>query len=395
MVTQPIRVVVIDDTALVRDLLGVQLGVLGYAPTVAEDGESGLALVRAAPPDLVLCDLRMPGMDGLAVLKVLREEFPRLPVVVMSGAGLLNDAINALKLGAWDYVEKPFTEMGLRHAIDHAVEKARLLEENRLYRTHLEEVNRKLAGSYSLLAQDEDAGRQIQFHLLPRNHLKFGPFEFSRDLAPSAYLSGDFLDAFALDAHRFAFYIADVSGHGVSSALVTVMLRAFMQRELEGFVRRNDDLIVSPARLLEKLNDELLGEALEKHLTIFYGVIDSSQDSLVYANAGHFPWPLLFDGERSVTLEMPAAPIGLFLHSQYKETRLALPQRMVLAAFSDGLLEVLPHDALPAKLAFLAKLFGRLDVTVEDAARELGLKEAVHLPDDVAMFLIKRGDAHG
>jgi len=304
---------------------------------------------------------------------------------------LLGDAIGALKLGAWDYVEKPFTEAALKHAIDKALEKSTLLDENRRYRAHLEEINAKLSGSLRLLAEDEDAGRQIQFRMLPRNHQRFGPFELSRELAPSAYLSGDFLDAFTIDARRWGFYLADVSGHGVSSALVTVLLRAFMQRQLEAFVRRGDPLILSPAKLLARLNDEVLGENLDKHLTIFYGVIDNEESSLTYGSGGHYPWPQLFDGTRTVRLEQPAPPIGLFPRAVYVEARVALPERAVLAAYSDGLLEILPQPTLQAKLDFLSTVFSRLEVTVEDAADRLRLRETAHLPDDVAILIIKRG----
>ncbi len=388
-------ILVVDDTQNVRRATIAQLKQMGFDATGAEDGLRALEEVARCKPDLVLCDLRMPRMDGLAFLAEMQKAHVDTPVIVMSGAGLLDDAIGALQLGAWDYVEKPFLSAALEHAIGRALERARLIEENRRYRAHLEDVNRELRASLRLLADDEDAGRQIQHRMLPENHQRFGPFEFSRELLPSAFLSGDFIDAFAIDARRWGFYLADVSGHGVPSALVTILVRGFVQRHVADFVGGRDDLVASPARLLRALNDELLREDLDKHVTMFFGVIDNAEGSLTYANAGHFPWPLVHDGRRTVQLEQPGSPLGLTAKPEYVEHRLPLPNDLVLAAFSDGLLDILPHAELSAKERFLTALFGRSDVTVEQVLRDLRLDGSARLPDDVAMLLIKRGGDDG
>ena len=333
------RVLVVDDSEPVRRALVVYLGQLGFDARAAEDGVSGLEEVQREPPDLVLCDLRMPRIDGLQLLEAVHAQLPELPVVVMSGAGLVSDAIGALKRGAWDYIEKPIIVLDvLEHSVRRALERADLLQENRRHRAHLEQVNRELQASLRLLADDEDAGRQIQARMLPRSHQRFGPFDVSCAVVPAAFLSGDFIDAFAIDDHRWAFYLADVAGHGVSSALVTVLLRAFVQRHAAEHARTGDGLVLSPARLLERLNEELSKDDLEKHLTIFYAVVDSREGSLLCANAGHFPWPLLFDGERVIDIEQPGIPAGIMPGTRYRELRMALPPRMVLAVFSDGLL---------------------------------------------------------
>jgi sigma-B regulation protein RsbU (phosphoserine phosphatase) len=389
------RILVIDDTEAVRHALIVYLGQLGYAARGAEDGVSGLEELQRDPPDLILCDLRMPRMDGLQLLAAVHARSPELPVVVMSGAGLVHDAIGALKLGAWDYIEKPIVVLDvLEHSVKKALERAALLEENRRYRANLEQMNLELHASLQLLADDEDAGRQIQARMLPRSRQRFGPFDVSSAVVPAAFLSGDFVDAFPIDDLRWGFYLADVAGHGVSSALVTVLLRAFVQRHAAEHARTGDRLVLSPARLLERLNEELSKDDLAKHLTIFYGVIDSEQGSLTCANAGHFPWPLLYDGTRTVDIEQPGLPVGLMPGTKYREVSMPLPPSMVLAVFSDGLLELLPHPGLAEKQAFLRSLFGRSTVTVEQLRKDLHLEGGVSLPDDVAILLIKRGDGH-
>jgi serine phosphatase RsbU (regulator of sigma subunit) len=380
---------------MVRRFIVRYLERVGFSTVQAADGNQGLDIIREHKPDLVLCDLRMPVLDGLDLLKIVREEFPDLPVIVMSGEGLLQDAIGALKLGAWDYISKPIEGVVLEHAINKALEKANLIEENRRYRANLETLNRELRASLRLLAEDEDAGRQIQFRMLPRNHQRFGPYLFTRDVVPSTFLSGDFIDAFFIDQRHFGFYLADVSGHGVSSALVTVLLRTFVQRQVASFTRAADHLILSPARLLTRLNEEMAREDLEKHLTIFYGIIDLEENLLLYANAGHFPWPILHTSEETIVLEQPGVPVGMVPGSRYEEHRIPLPDPMILSVFSDGVLEVLPQATLNEKLAFLRAFFGRLDVTVEQARRELHLNDGSPLPDDVAVLIIQRGGEDG
>jgi sigma-B regulation protein RsbU (phosphoserine phosphatase) len=301
--------------------------------------------------------------------------------------------VTALHRGASDYIEKPFAAMEvIDRAVERALERADLLAENRRYCESLEQVNCELRRTLCLLTDDEDAARKIQAQMLPRNRQQFGPYEFTREVVPAAYLSGDFIDAFALDTHRWGFYLADVAGHGVSSALVAVLLRTFVRRHAAEHTRAGggEGHVLSPARLLDRLNEELCTNDLDKHVTIFYGVIDSRESTLLYANAGHFPWPILFDGERAVEIEQPGVPAGLLRSTRYGEHALTLPRNLVLAVFSDGLLEILPHADLIGKQAFLRALFGRPEVTVEQVRKDLRLDER-SLPDDVAMLLIKRG----
>src|SRR5512133_1201215 len=361
MASRPERIAVIDDTDMVRTIVSRHLERLGFKTLQAEDGDVGLNVIRANKLELVLCDLRMPTMDGLEVLKTVKEEFPDLPVIVMSGEGLLEDAIGALKLGAWDYISKPIEPAVLEHAVKKALEKAVLIDENRRHRAHLEKLNRELKATLRLLAEDEDAGRQIQFRMLPRNHQHFGPYLFTRDVVPSAFLSGDFIDAFAIDQRHFGFYLADVSGHGVSSALVTVLLRTFVQRQVASFIQSGDALVLSPAKLLMRLNEEMAHDDLDKHLTMFYGIVDLVENSLLYANAGHFPWPILVDGDKVQLLEEPGVPVGVVSGTRYEEHRTPLGAQMSLAVFSDGVLEILPQPSLDEKLDFLRTFFGRLN----------------------------------
>ncbi|HEV8547462.1 MAG TPA: fused response regulator/phosphatase [Polyangiaceae bacterium] len=385
------RIVVVDDSKQVQEAIARQLGRLGFTTIRAGDGNKGLEVIREHAPELVLCDLRMPNVDGLELLATVRREFPDMPFVVMSGEGLVADAVGALKLGAWDYIEKPIEFAALEHAIQKALERAALIEQNRRYRNELEALNLELRTSLKLLADDEEAGRQIQFRMLPKNDLRFGHYRVTRELVPSRFLSGDFIDAFRIDAGHFGFYLADVAGHGVASALVTVLLRTFVQRELARYEHGGEASILSPGHLLMRLNDDLAKDDLGKHLTIFFGVVEQARDVLAYATAGHFPWPILYDGQTATALEHASTPAGMLPGARYAEHRKQLRPGACLSIFSDGLLDALGEKPLRDKLAFVREYFGRPDVNIENARRELGFSSPFELPDDVAVLIIQRG----
>lgn len=158
---QPRKILTIDDERMVRRSLRHFLEDLGYDVVEAENGRQGIEQARTAAPDLILLDLRMPELDGLQTLSLLQQEFATIPVIVISGTGDIQEVVEALRRGAWDYLTKPLTNMTvLEHAVDKALERARLRRENLAYQESLEaEVNKR---TYELeqACNQLDANRQ-------------------------------------------------------------------------------------------------------------------------------------------------------------------------------------------------------------------------------------------
>jgi two-component system nitrogen regulation response regulator NtrX len=116
-------ILIVDDEPNIRRMVGALLAAEGYDVREAADGATGVAQAEAAEPDVVLLDLMMPGeLDGLGALARLRERFPDLPVVMMSGRAGLADAVQATRLGAFTFLEKPLTPEGVLLALAAAVE---------------------------------------------------------------------------------------------------------------------------------------------------------------------------------------------------------------------------------------------------------------------------------
>lgn len=397
MTSEVARLLVIDDDAAVRDSMIAYLEASGYAVDAASGGREGLALFEANPPDVVLLDIKMPQMDGLEVLKALDDHPANIPVIVISGAGVMSDVVQALRYGASDYLIKPIGDMAvLEHSIERCLQQGRLQRENRRYRQQLEEANRDLQQSLSLLEQDQQAGRHVQLKMLPATPFHIGPYEFSHRILPSLLLSGDLVDYYTVGDRHIVFFIADVSGHGASSAFVTVLLKNLFARKRSDFTHRRDRIVLSPPAMLERANRELLDTGIGKYATLCVAVLDIAENTLRYSVAGHLPTPVLCSTEGCRYLPGSGPPAGLFADAQYHEEWLQLPPHFTLTLFSDGVLEMVPGDGVIAREAGLLERLTPQADSVEAVVAALGLLGAEGLPDDVAILMVRRtaGD-HG
>ncbi len=165
LVKKPV-ILTIDDEAVVRNTIQAYLEDYDFTVETAENGKVGLELINNKKFDLVLVDLRMPEVDGLEVLSILRDLQPDLPTIVISGTGEIGDVVEALRLGAWDYLLKPISDLNiLRHAIDKCLERARLIIENRLYQLNLEglvkQKTRELEGINSRLKEVVESNKKL------------------------------------------------------------------------------------------------------------------------------------------------------------------------------------------------------------------------------------------
>lgn len=133
----PARILVVDDERSMRDLLAITLRQAGYEVVLSEGGESAVDALRTDTFDLVITDLRMRKVDGLGVLRAAREHSPGTLVLVMTAYASTETAVEAMKLGAYDYLTKPFKLDEIRLTVEKALERKRLQDENRALRREL------------------------------------------------------------------------------------------------------------------------------------------------------------------------------------------------------------------------------------------------------------------
>ncbi len=390
------QLLVIDDDAMVRQSIMAFLQDAGYRVHAEPSGAAGIDWFRRHKPDLVLTDLRMPDCDGLTILRMVKEIDPDVPVIVISGMGMVNDVAEALRLGAADYLVKPLVDMEvLIHSIKQALQILDLHRENARYRDELEVANRELRDYIRVLERDQQAGHKVQTNLLPPTPVTYQNVCLSHRIMPSLYLSGDFIDYGLISNRYVTFYLTDVSGHGASSAFVTVWLKQLIRRMIRErrVFKHGAEFEVDVAEWVAFINRELIQSKFETHLTCFVGILDIKTRQMRYVLAGHLPMPVLVEqsGEARF-LEGKGKPVGIFADATWTVYQVALPENASLVVFSDGILEILPAKDLIAKEQCLLDLLNGSNGQLQTISERLGLDDLQDAPDDIAILTLNLGD---
>ncbi len=153
------RILVVDDEAAIRDSMRMILEYEGYEFLGAPSGQDAITAVERDGPDMVFLDIKMPGMDGLDVLGRIKGISDQLPVVMISGHGTVSTAVEATKLGAFDFIEKPLASDRVLLTIRNALDQSRLRDENKSLRRAVE-VRHEMVGTSPSLKQIVDAVRR-------------------------------------------------------------------------------------------------------------------------------------------------------------------------------------------------------------------------------------------
>ncbi len=144
------RVLAVDDEPNMRRLLEITLRQAGYQPLIAANGREALEILKKDGADIVISDLHMPQMDGISLLKQMRESDINIPVIIVTAHGEIDSAVNAMKLGASDYILRPFDLKTIELALDRALSIARLKEENDFLKAEIEGEKTLIGASKSI-----------------------------------------------------------------------------------------------------------------------------------------------------------------------------------------------------------------------------------------------------
>ena len=388
------NVLVIDDNGARAESLAKVVAGAGYQVNVVTDVvNSAFSLSTNSDLDVILCELDLKGVPWGDARRTLSEMDIQVPAIMFSDNAELSNMTTALRLGASDFFVRPVEGVdALYKSIDRCIRQRRMRRELQESRKRLELANIELRGTVKMLEQDQQAGRQVQLRMLPVTPLVLENFVFSHTVIPSLYLSGDFTDYFTVGEDHVTFFMADVSGHGSSSAFATVLLKNLFARKRSDYMRQNDDSVLSPVTMLQRVNEELLDTSVGKFATMIVGCIDMAQNTLIYSVAGHLPLPVLVsaDGARYLDGEGPA--VGIMAEVEFEEHVLDLPDEFMLALFSDGILEILPPKNLIDKESYFLDVFEQTADSPDQLVTRLGLDNVETAPDDIAaLFISKRG----
>ena len=350
--------------------------------------DEALAFCLQGPkPDLVFFYQGASVVSGFDLLARLEEHHFDIPVVFYARAPDVPTVVGAFKNGVSDFITRSTLDRShLLACFSKEIEKKKdfqhkqksLLIENRLLRSRFE-----------ALSADQEAGHLAQLKLFPPTPFRFHQYQFSHRIIPSLLLSGDFIDYFKISEDECGFYLADVSGHGASSAFVTVLLKCLMND-----IRKSENQSIglgvrSPGAVFQHINRELIQMSLNKHVAMFYGVINCRNNTLVYSLAAHYPLPILDDGKKARFIGGASLPLGVDAKLGVEEYTEPLPEKFSLVMFTDGIMNVLPQDNLLDKEQELLKMVDMGCSALPAISQKLGLDDFKSGSDDIGILVIE------
>jgi len=342
------RVLVVDDSKMQRRILSTLLERAGYAVYEAESGTVGLARCQEIWPDIVISDWMMPGMTGLEFCREFRkmERASYGYFILLTSKSEKTEVAQGLSSGADDFLSKPVNGGELRARLAAGERILRMEEElrekNRLVSSTLSE----LRNVYDSVARDLDEAGKLQQSLIKERHRSFGNSEVSLLLRPSGQIGGDLVGFFPINARRIGVYGIDVSGHGITSALMTARLSGYLSGSSPD---QNIALIQSeygiydardPAELAAYLNEIVLLEMqTESYFTLIYADIDLISGKVNLVQAGH-PHPVILRANGEIeALGNGGLPVGLIEGARYETITTTLHAGDRLFMVSDGVTE--------------------------------------------------------
>jgi phosphoserine phosphatase RsbU/P len=264
----------VDDNPVNLQVLLRCLDGRGYRLLAAKDGRAALEIARRMHPDLVLLDVRMPGMGGFDVCRALKDDASTrdAPVIFLSALGDVADKVAGLTLGAVDYITKPIQPEEVLARVDAHLTR------------HL--LERELRRTYQRLDRELSKAADMQRRILPPVLPDAGSIRFAAHYRTSRYVGGDYYDVIPLADGRVSIIVLDVSGHGATAAIVMAMMRTLVHTH----PGEPDD----PAAVLLRIHRHFgFLRDTSVYATAVCALVDPARGTMRMACAGH-PVPLHF-----------------------------------------------------------------------------------------------------
>jgi sigma-B regulation protein RsbU (phosphoserine phosphatase) len=314
------RVLIADDQMHVLDALQMLLSGCGLATEAVTHPGRVLRALETGQFDAVLMDLNYTHDDiavgeGLELVSQIRSMDSLLPVVVMTAWSSVDLAVEAMRRGASDFIQKPWENQDLLQKLQNQLSWARA--QRRAQRQRDEELRE---------------AREIQDSLLPTKLPELAGYEVAAMTQPLRFVGGDYYDVVRLSERYIVLCIADVAGKGLPAAL----LMSSLQAALKPLIWQR----LAPRELCHRLNRILCDlTPVGKFISFCYAVLDSVDNRLTYCNAGHNPPLLIRPDGTSTELKAAGAVLGQFPHWLYEQSELQMRSGDKLLLFTDGLVE--------------------------------------------------------
>src|ERR1051326_4896881 len=373
------RVLIADDQAHILEALQFLLRGRGFSTESISHPARVLRALETQHFDAVLMDLNysrgtVEGEEGLELVSRIRSLDSLLPVVVMTAWSSVDLAVEAMRRGASDFVQKPWENHELIEKLQHQLSSARA--QRKVQRQHDEEL---------------EEARRIQDSLLPKKLPLIPGYEIAAITQPLRFVGGDYYNVARVSEHETAVCIADVAGKGLPAALMMSSLQAALKPLMWQKL--------APRELCHRLNRILCDiTPVGKFISFFYAVLDSANRRLTYCNCGHNP-PLLVRADGSAAeLEAAGAVLGQFPQWSYDQSELQMQAGDKLLIFTDGLVEACnANDEFFGEQAVIDIARENLNSGADDLMatliRAASQHTGQHFQDDASLIVLKAREA--
>ena len=370
------RVLIADDQEQVLFALEMLLHRYGFSTEAVKHPARVIRALQTEHFDVVLMDLNytrdtVGGGEGLELVSQIRSENSQLPIIVMTAWSSVDLAVEAMRRGAADFVQKPWDNQELLQKLRDQLSRAR----ERQWRSRI-------------CALEIEETRAIHDGALPRKLPNISGYEVAAVRQPLQLVGGDYYSVVSIDDRHTALCIADAAGKGLPAALLMSSLQAAIRPLMEQGL--------APRQLCSRLNRILCDlTPVGKFISFFYAALDHAEHRLTYCNAGHNPpWLLHSDGS-SLELASTGAVLGQFSNWTFEENNVPMKKGDTLLLFTDGLVEASSADDEPFSEARLGCLAGKnLTSSAEDLLHLLFGAAAEHcgghFQDDASLIVLKR-----
>lgn len=399
-------VLLVDDSRLQRRILRASLERWGHEVAECGSGEEALEICRDRPVDLIISDWMMPGMNGPEFCRAFRA-LPRegyAYFILLTSKSETDEMIHGLDVGADEFLTKPVNASELRARIASGERILRMEHQLRDKNRQLTDALAELHRFYDALDRDLVEARKLQQSLVPERHRRFGASEVSLLLRPCGHVGGDLVGFFPAGPGEVGLFAADVSGHGISSAMLTARLAGLLGS------RASDQNIAlqscpgggyrarPPEAVAAHLNRLFLEDIETEHyFTLLLAFISLDTGRMRFVQAGH-PHPVLQRaGGGLEQIGGGGLPLGLIPDAAFDPCEVLLSPGDRVLLFSDGVTECPAPDGTLLGEEGLLRLIGDNAIikgpTFLDAIQS-GLTDfsgGAEFPDDVSAALFEFG----
>lgn len=338
-------VLLVEDNAAERLRLKAMLNRIGYAVETARHGLEALKILERRSCDIIVSDWNMPELDGLQLCRTLREEerFGYPYFIMLTGFDSKADLIAGMDAGADDFITKPFNAEELRVRLQAGDRIQQLKRQLQYNNESLEKAYNQLKQTDKEMQKDLDIAAYMQKALLPEQKSLLASWSMSSLYRPAGQVSGDVFNVFELGSGMLGFYHVDVSGHGVSAAMLSFTVARFLGASEGAIDQVKPGMAIDdrfPVRIVNELNQRFQPDQLHTpYFTMVYGIIDAETGEGSLCQAGH-PHPLILCSSGEVKrLGSGGFPVGTLEDAKYAHTAFRLSAGDRLLTYSDGITE--------------------------------------------------------